>query len=436
MLQTLFTIPDHVGGVPLFGFGLLLAIWAIGSLVLLASLVWRQGINADTLSYLPLLVLIGAVILWVLPKLAEEQHGLPIRGYGVMLFLGVTSGTALTVWRGYRMGLDPDMVMTLVFWGVVPGIIGARTYYVVEYWHDFWTLGPTPWQTFLDTLGKIVNITEGGLVVYGSLAGGLIGFAVYVLRKRLPLWATLDLVAPGMLLGLVLGRIGCLMNGCCFGGPCDLPWAVTFPIGSPAYVREVQEGDIFVHGLKVVGLRGVPPAIHAVEPGSPAERHGLRAGLVIRSINGIPVSTIEGAQKLLVEAHEAGDELVVNTTASPHEARWTITPPLARSHPIHPTQLYDAVSALVLCLFLLAYDPFARRDGYLIALLLTLYPMCRFLLECIRTDEPPVLGTPFHTGQVVSLLALAAAAGLWFHLLRRPPGRAFPAWTSPIEMTA
>ena len=65
----------------------------------------------------------------------------------------------------------------------------------------------------------------------------------------------------------------------------------------------------------------------------------------------------------------------------------------------------------------------ARRQVF--ALLLTLYPVGRFLLECIRTDEPGVLGTPLHTAQVVSVLALIAAAGLWFHLLRRPPGRAF-----------
>ena len=89
------------------------------------------------------------MILWVLPSLAEEQHGLPVRGYGVMLFLGVTCGTALSVWRGHRAGLDPDMVMTLVFWGIIPGILGARTYYVVEYWDQFWAPGQ-PLQTLGD----------------------------------------------------------------------------------------------------------------------------------------------------------------------------------------------------------------------------------------------------------------------------------------------
>jgi phosphatidylglycerol:prolipoprotein diacylglycerol transferase len=424
MLQTIYTIPDHVFGVPLFGFGLLLGLWAIGSLVLLVWLAWRQGFNDDTRSYLPILLVIGAVIYWVLPALAEENHGLPIRGYGVMLFLGVVGGTALTVWRGYRLGLDPDMVMSLIFWGFIPGIIGARTYYVVEYWNDFFVPGATPWQTFIHTLGEIVNISKGGLVVYGSLVGGLAGFLAYTLRKRLPLWATLDLLAPGMLLGLALGRIGCFMNGCCFGGPCELPWAVQFPAGSPPYVRQVQEGELFVHGLKFHQDPMAPPVIAAVEPGSPAERQGLKPGQTIRSLDGKPVTTVHAAEKMLLDAQQPGEELTVATVEGPRAAQWEVVRPLPRSQPIHPTQLYGAIGALLLSLFLLAYDPFARRDGELIALLLTLYPINRFLLECIRTDEPGVFGTPLHTGQVVSLMALAAAAALWWHILRRRPGRA------------
>jgi len=425
MLQTLFTIPDRAWGVPLFGPGLLLGLWAVFSVVLLVRLARRQGMSADTLGYLPILVLIGAVIYWVLPVLAKGNGGIPIRGYGVMLFLGVVGGTALSVWRGWRLGLDPDTVMTLIFWGFVPGILGARAYYVVEYWDDFFTPGATSWQTFLGTLGKIVNITEGGLVVYGSLAGGLAGFLAYILRRKLPLWATLDLVAPGMLLGLALGRIGCFMNGCCFGGPCDLPWAVRFPAGSPPYVREVQEGELFVHGLKVFGPPTDRPVIAEVEPGSSAERQGLKAGQTIRSVNGKPVPTVFEAQKALVEAHETGEELTVATTKeSRAAARWEIARPLGRSLPIHPTQIYGGISALLLCLFLLAYDPFSRRDGEVIALLLTLYPINRFLLECIRTDEAGVFSTGLSTGQVVSLIALAASAGLWFYVLRRPKGRA------------
>ena len=161
-----------------------------------------------------------------------------------------------------------------------------------------------------------------------------------------------------------------------------------------------------------------------MEPGSAAEKHGLKAGQTISWVNGKPVATIYAAQKALVEAHESGDELVVATKENRAAARWDIARPLGRSLPVHPTQIYGGISALLLCLVLLAYDPFARRDGEVIALLLTLYPVNRFLLECIRTDEPAVFNTGLSTGQVVSLMALAVAAGLWVYVLRRPKGRA------------
>ena len=206
---------------------------------------------------------------------------------------------------------------------------------------------------------------------------------------------------------------------------------MTFPIGSPAYVRQVEEGTIFVHGLKVRGFPNRNRSSTRSNPARPPNSRGSALGRPSGRSTASPVSTIEAAQKLLVEAHEPGSELEVLTTDGPHPARWTITPPLDRSLPVHPTQLYEAVSALLLCLLLLAYDPLARRDGQVFALLLTLYPVSRFLLECIRTDEPNVLGLPLHTGQVVSLLALAAAAGLWFHVLRRPAGRAFLAPAAP-----
>ena len=137
MLQTLFHIPEQIGGVPMYGFGLLLAVWAIASVGLLAWLGWRQGFTADTWGYVPVLLIVGIAIAWVLPHVSQPGEGLPIRGYGVMLLLGVVSGTALSAWRGRRRGVDPEKIVTLIFWGFVPGIIGARLFFVVEYWPQF-----------------------------------------------------------------------------------------------------------------------------------------------------------------------------------------------------------------------------------------------------------------------------------------------------------
>ena len=107
MWQTLFYIPSHVGFMPVFGLGLALAVWTAFSVVLLARLAWRQGFNADTLSYLPLLVVGAGVILWVLPAISDKQHGLPIHGYGVMIMLAVIAGTALAVWRAAASASSP-----------------------------------------------------------------------------------------------------------------------------------------------------------------------------------------------------------------------------------------------------------------------------------------------------------------------------------------
>ena len=72
-------------------------------------------------------------------------------------------------------------------------------------------------------------VRHGGLVFYGGLIGASAATLIYVWRKRLPLWKIADALAPSIALGYVPGRIGCLMNGCCYGKPTDLPWAIHFP---------------------------------------------------------------------------------------------------------------------------------------------------------------------------------------------------------------
>jgi phosphatidylglycerol:prolipoprotein diacylglycerol transferase len=319
------------------------------------------------------------------------------------------------------LGVDPDVTMTFIFWGFVPGILGGRLFYVIWKWHEFQRPG------LMATLGEMINITQGGLVVYGALIGGLLGFTAFLIKQRLPILAMLDIVTPGMLLGLALGRVGCFLNGCCFGGACELPWAVRFPAGSPPFVHEVQEGKIPLYGLKLTGPSDEAPVISEVEAGSPADILGLKPGQTIAAINGVSVKTAHAAQWVLIDALRLGKGVAIKTIESKSPVQVRLPQPRPRTRPIHPTQLYSSLDALVLCLFLVAYGPFKRRDGELIALLCTLYPINRFLMEFIRTDEAKVLGTPLKVPQVVSLLFLALVAGLWWYILRKPPGKAFPA---------
>jgi phosphatidylglycerol:prolipoprotein diacylglycerol transferase len=74
-------------------------------------------------------------------------------------------------------------------------------------------------------------IQHGGLVYYGGLIGATIAGMIYIHWKKMPLWKTADVFAPSIALGSVFGRIGCLLNGCCYGRSCSLPWAITFPEG-------------------------------------------------------------------------------------------------------------------------------------------------------------------------------------------------------------
>ena len=164
----------------------------------------------EVLGSLPVLLLLGAAIVF-LPRVFPE--GLPVRGYGLMLLVGITSGVGMAMYRARQGGLDPEIILSLAIWLVVCGVVGARLFYVTEYWDESFA-GKSP----RDTLLEIANIPEGGLVIYGGLIGAAFGFVVFVIKHRLPLLAMADLIAPSMAIGLAFGRIGCFLNGCCYGG--------------------------------------------------------------------------------------------------------------------------------------------------------------------------------------------------------------------------
>lgn len=417
MYPTLIHIPNQVPGLawPVFGFGLLLALWAVATVAIVGVLAWRQGFNADTMSYVGLLGVVGAAIAWILPSMLEPE-GLPIRSYGVMMLLGVIAGTSLAVRRARRRGISADTIYSLVFWLVIPGVIGARAFYVIEYWRDF--VRPT----FGATLKEILNVPGGGLVVYGSLFGGLAGLAGFSRTYRISVLALADILAPCFLLGLGMGRVGCLMYGCCFGGVCHAPWAISFPWASPAHVQQVINGQTSVHGLKFRGKPTDPPVIAEVEAGTPAAAAGLTAGQRVASINAVPVYSVEECQRRLLVMHHDGESIALVTDDGQPVHQWKVSGELPHSLPVQPAQLFGAINGFLICLVLIAYTPFARRDGELLALGLTIYPITRFLLEIIRTDESAIFGTGLSISQNVSLLVLPAAIALWWYVLRQPAG--------------
>jgi phosphatidylglycerol:prolipoprotein diacylglycerol transferase len=149
-----------------------------------------------------------------------------IHWYGVMVALGFMAGLWTASRRALLSGISAEKIVDLGPWLIVGTIVGARTLYVVSYWQESFAGRP-----FLD----VFKVWQGGLVFYGGLIGATAAGMLYLRIQKLPIWKVADIVAPSIALGYVFGRMGCLLNGCCYGRPCDLPWAISFPADNPLH---------------------------------------------------------------------------------------------------------------------------------------------------------------------------------------------------------
>ena len=147
--------------------------------------------------------------------------GLTLHTFGILVGLGFLAGLWLAGKRCRAVGLSPEVPYDLAFpWILISALVGARLLYVVSYWQrDF------AGQSWIEPFA----IWRGGLVFYGGLGLAIVVGIWRIRRLRLPLWKVSDCLVPGLALGHVFGRIGCLLNGCCYGRVCDLPWALRYP---------------------------------------------------------------------------------------------------------------------------------------------------------------------------------------------------------------
>ena len=155
-------------------------------------------------------------------KIALKLGPLTIHWYGVLVAAGFIAGLWTASRRSARENISPEIIMDLGPWLILGAIFGARTLYVVSYWREHFADKPL-WEIFM--------VQRGGLVFYGGLIGSSLACILYARARKLPLWKLADILAPSVALGHAFGRLGCLMNGCCFGRVCDLPWAIQFPEG-------------------------------------------------------------------------------------------------------------------------------------------------------------------------------------------------------------
>ncbi|MEO0026444.1 MAG: prolipoprotein diacylglyceryl transferase [candidate division WOR-3 bacterium] len=148
--------------------------------------------------------------------------------YGVMLFISFVLGIMIVERRAKRFGVEPKRITDLALWVLLAVVLGSRLFYVAFHWDEF--------RNDLVGIIRFWGNPPGlsGLMFYGGFLGAFIAGLVFVWLNRLPLLKMLDAVAPALVLGEGFTRIGCFLNGCCFGKPTTCPLGMVFPAGSAA----------------------------------------------------------------------------------------------------------------------------------------------------------------------------------------------------------
>ncbi len=282
-----------------------------------------------------------------------------IYSYGLMLVIGFFLGAQLLKFLARRKGLDPEIFMNAALIALVSGIIGARVSHVLENFSQYHGHG------VLTDLKNMLSINKGGLTYYGGFLLAFPTLVLYARWKRVPLGTGMDIVAPALLLAYGFGRIGCFLNGCCYGADCDLPWALRFPYGSPPYTEQYAEGT----------LQQTPPHELLIE--LPSNRQGL------------------------VNGDDAKRSVMLRQLAATQ-----------RSNAVHPTQLYSAITELLLAAMLFAYFTLRHAPGHVFALMCILEGITRFLLETLRVEPTVVWGMSL--SMIIGVAVFAIGVVLWF----------------------
>jgi phosphatidylglycerol:prolipoprotein diacylglycerol transferase len=345
----------------------------------------------------------------------------PLYGYGFMLLSAYFFCTWLAVRVARRDGIPTESLHDLAICLIGGGILGARITYVARYWGGF-----------RDDWLQTIQFWDGGLIFYGSIPAallGYIGFYWFVYRKHgVSNWKMADLIAACTALGLCLGRVGCLLNGCCYGNvACTECPAVSFPLPAAPRYDMVKRGYQTPAGF--VTHPGTT-AVAAVEPGSAAAQAGLRPDDVIVAVNPSDpqarrqIATYGDLAYALAGPGQEGwprgrNDLELAVVTSRGQEK-TLGPFVPRGIGLHPTQIYESISMALLLFFLLSYYPFKRRDGMVMVLFMIGYAVHRLLNETLRTDtEIVAFGMTF--SQNISILVIVAAVVLGIFTPRRPP---------------
>ncbi|MCX5644440.1 MAG: prolipoprotein diacylglyceryl transferase [Phycisphaerae bacterium] len=305
---------------------------------------------------------------------------LTIKSYGLMMVVGFLAAVAIIRYLSRHFTRDPQIITNAALYALVAGVVGARAFFVLHYF-DRYRADPL----------SVFAIWNGGLEVIGGVMLAIAVILLYGRHHKVPIRHYLDVLAIGLLAALMFGRIGCFLNGCCYGRPTDLPSGMRFPYGSFSYSSQVKPD----------------PGRHRLEPYFTLPQEYFSH----TTEDGVDSSELKPAKYLTPEQREL-------VTKGPY-----------RALPVHPTQLYSSAAAGLLALLLYGFWRRSQRaeasgrygvltkPGSIFGLMFILYAIKRFSVEMIRDDNPfEMAGLTISQLLCFVLAALGIALAIYFGL--------------------
>ncbi|MCP4611496.1 MAG: prolipoprotein diacylglyceryl transferase [Planctomycetes bacterium] len=270
---------------------------------------------------------------------------LTVKSYGLMMVVGFLAAVYLIRRLSRDITPDPQLITNAALYSLIGGVVGARVFYVLHHLSDF-TQDPK----------DVFKIWNGGLELLGGVILAVAIIISYLIYHKLPIRRYLDILAIGLMLALVSGRIGCFLNGCCFGKPTELPCAVRFPYNSFAYLSQINTN---------------------------LERNRPEPQLILPQDEYISFIDKDG------HWHPKQYEYLTD------EQKKEVTTGKYQCLPVHPTQLYSSAAGAVCCLILFLFWRRSTKTGKILvkpgctfSLMFILYGITRFFMELLRDDNP------------------------------------------------
>ena len=158
----------------------------------------------------------NGIVINIDPTILRLGHFM-LNWYGIIVILAIIAATVISLKEGKRKGISSEVIYSLVPWVLIGGIVGARLFHVIDRW-EYYAGNPL----------EIFALWQGGLAIWGALAGGGLAAVIFARLKQISFGRLADTLVPGLLVAQIIGRFACIIDGDAVGGATTLPWGFTY----------------------------------------------------------------------------------------------------------------------------------------------------------------------------------------------------------------